>query len=48
MNPWILLAIVVFYFTLLIIISVITSRGADNASFFVGNRKSPWLLVALE
>ncbi|MBN1143964.1 MAG: sodium:solute symporter, partial [Bacteroidales bacterium] len=45
MNPWILLAIVVSYFTLLIIISVITSRGADNASFFVGNRKSPWLLV---
>lgn len=45
MNPWLLLAIVVSYFTLLIIISVITSRGADNASFFVGNRKSPWLLV---
>lgn len=45
MNPWILLAIVVSYFALLIIISVITSRGADNASFFVGNRKSPWLLV---
>src|SRR5512145_1433060 len=45
MNHWILLAIVVSYFTLLIIISVITSRGADNASFFVGNRKSPWLLV---
>src|SRR5512145_383016 len=45
MNPWILLAIVVSYFTLLIIISAITSRGADNASFFVGNRKSHWLLV---
>src|SRR5512145_2962715 len=46
MNHWILLAIVVSYFTLLILISVITSRGADNASFFVGNRKSPWILVA--
>ncbi|HEX2394727.1 MAG TPA: sodium:solute symporter [Bacteroidales bacterium] len=46
MNPWVLLIIVVCYFSLLILISVITSRGADNASFFVGNRKSPWILVA--
>jgi len=46
MNPWILLIIVVSYFSLLIVISIITSRGADNASFFVGNRKSPWPLVA--
>lgn len=46
MNPWILLIIVVIYFTLLIIISIITSRGATNASFFIGNRKSPWILVA--
>lgn len=46
MNPWILLTIVVVYFFLLIIISIITSRGADNATFFIGNRKSPWILVA--
>ncbi len=46
MNPWILLLIVAIYFSLLIIISIITSRGADNASFFVGNRQSPWFLVA--
>lgn len=46
MNPWFLLAIVVIYFGLLILISIITSRGADNASFFIGNRKSPWFLVA--
>jgi Na+/proline symporter len=46
MNPWILLLIVIVYFSLLIIISIITSRGADNASFFIGNRKSPWFLVA--
>jgi Na+/proline symporter len=46
MNPWILLTIVVIYFVLLVLISIITSRGADNASFFVGNRKSPWFLVA--
>jgi Na+/proline symporter len=46
MNPWILLFIVVVYFGFLILISVITSRGADNASFFIGNRRSPWFLVA--
>jgi Na+/proline symporter len=46
MNPWILLLIVIVYFSTLIIISVVTSRGADNASFFVGNRKSPWYVVA--
>ncbi len=46
MSPWILLLIVVVYFSFLIIISYITSRGADNASFFVGNRRSPWFLVA--
>jgi len=46
MNPWILLTIVIVYFTTLIVISLLTSRGADNASFFVGNRKSPWYIVA--
>lgn len=46
MNPWILLMIVVVYFGTLIVISIITSKGADNASFFVGNRKSPWYVVA--
>ncbi len=46
MSPWIFLLIVVVYFAFLIVISYFTSRGADNASFFVGNRKSPWFLVA--
>jgi Na+/proline symporter len=46
MNPWLLIGVVVVYFGLLILISIFTSRGADNASFFVGNRKSPWFLVA--
>jgi Na+/proline symporter len=46
MNPWILLLIVIVYFCTLIFISIITSRGADNASFFIGNRKSPWYIVA--
>ncbi len=46
MQPIFLLLIVVLYFSLLIVISVITSRNADNAAFFIANRKSPWFLVA--
>jgi Na+/proline symporter len=47
MNPvWIAL-ILVCYFGLLIVISRITSRGADNESFFIGNRRSPWYIVAI-
>jgi Na+/proline symporter len=46
MSPWILLLIVAVYFSALIYISYLTSRGADNATFFIGNRKSPWYLVA--
>ncbi|MDA3780994.1 MAG: sodium:solute symporter [Bacteroidales bacterium] len=38
--------IIVGYFLLLIAISYFTSRNADNASFFLGNKKSPWYIVA--
>ena len=34
------------YTLLLFSISWITSRKSDNASFFLGNRKSPWYVVA--
>lgn len=46
MHPLILLLIVLSYFGTLIIISLITGRNSDNASFFIGNHKSPWYLVA--
>lgn len=47
MNPiWIAL-ILLSYFGLLMFISRITSKGADNAGFFIGNRKSPWYIVAI-
>ncbi len=46
MSPFLFLLIAIIYFSALIIISYVTSRNADNASFFVGNRKSPWFLVA--
>ncbi len=47
MNPYTILIIVTGYFGLLMFISFLTSKGADNQSFFVGNRKSPWYIVAI-
>ena len=38
--------IILFYFLLLLAIAWITGRNADNAGFFVGNRKSPWYVVS--
>lgn len=46
MNPYISLVILVVYFTLLIAVSIYTSRGADTNTFFTANRQSPWYLVA--
>ena len=41
-----LLAFVLGYFALLLVVAWWTSRHADNESFFIGNRASPWPLVA--
>ncbi len=38
--------IIAFYFAVLLVIAWITGRNADNAGFFVGNRKSPWYIVS--
>ena len=46
MTPILVLTILVIYFAVLILISVITSRGADTTTFFTANRQSPWYLVA--
>jgi Na+/proline symporter len=46
MSPWLLLAFVVAYFSLLLIVAWYTSRNANNDSFFIGNRSSNWMLVA--
>lgn len=46
MNPYLVLGIVIGYFLVLIGISWLTSRKADSQTFFTGNRKSPWYLVA--
>jgi Na+/proline symporter len=40
------IGIILGYFALLFVLAWVTSRGANNESFFIGNRKSNWLLVA--
>jgi Na+/proline symporter len=46
MTPGLVITILIAYFALLILISVLTSKGADTNTFFTGNRQSPWYLVA--
>ena len=46
MTPSQILFALIGYFLILIIISWITSKNNDETSFYTGNRKSPWFLVA--
>lgn len=46
MTPIGVLVTILLYFLLLFVISYLTGRKADNADFFMGNRKSPWYVVA--
>jgi|TARA_B110000977_G_scaffold32713_1_gene43479 Na+/proline symporter len=46
MSPFFLFSLLIAYFLLLIGISYVTSRGANNETFFLANKKSPWFLVA--
>src|SRR5688572_14735960 len=46
MTPALVITVLTIYFGMLILISVLTSRGADTNTFFTGNRQSPWYLVA--
>ena len=46
MTPTIVISLLCGYFLVLILISWFTSRKADNDAFFLGERKSPWYIVA--
>ncbi|HNP22867.1 MAG TPA: sodium:solute symporter [Panacibacter sp.] len=46
MSPTIIFAIILLYFSLLMLISRLTSRHTKDHTFFDGNRESPWFLVA--
>ncbi|HEY9341240.1 MAG TPA: sodium:solute symporter [Hanamia sp.] len=47
MSPSLLFLFVVIYFLGLLSVAWYTSRNSNNDSFFIGNRNSNWLLVAL-
>ena len=46
MSPTLVLSLIAGYFAILILIAVLTSRGATSESFFVANRNAPWYMVA--
>ena len=46
MSPYLILGIFLAYTILLFTVTWITSRKADSQSFFIGNRVSPWFVVA--
>ena len=46
MSSGLIISIIAAYFLLLLGISWISGRGAGNDSFFLGDRKSPWFVVA--
>ncbi len=46
MSPQLILISFLAYTFLLFLVSFITTRKSDNESYFTGNRKSPWFVVA--
>ncbi|MDO5572116.1 MAG: sodium:solute symporter [Bacteroidales bacterium] len=47
MSYYIVLIVIALYFLMLFSVSYFTARKADNEAFFVGDRKSPWYVVAI-
>jgi len=47
MSPFTIIAATAAYLALLFAVAWLSSRRADNAAFFVGNRRSPWWAVAI-
>ena len=46
MTPTIIALLIFGYLGILLIVAWFTSRKADNDSFFIGNKRSPWFVVA--
>jgi Na+/proline symporter len=46
MSPVLLFVFVISYFVILLLVAWYTGRNSDNASFFIGNKNSNWMLVA--
>ena len=46
MSPLLIVTCIVLYFGVLLFIAWYTGRNANNASYFLGNKASPWYAVA--
>ncbi|MCL2027657.1 MAG: sodium:solute symporter [Bacteroidales bacterium] len=46
MNPTLILSIIAVFFVLLFGVAYLTTRKVDNQSFYNGNRRSPWYIIA--
>ena len=46
MKPEYIILLIVIYFSVLVLISYITGKSADNKTFFKADNSSPWYLVA--
>lgn len=46
MSSFEIIIILVFYFLLLLVVSYVTGRKAHDQAFYLGNKKSPWYIVA--
>ncbi len=46
MTPFVILLVFIAYTALMFIVTWITSRKANNEGFFIGNKASPWYVVA--
>ena len=46
MSNTLIITVIVIYFLVLVFIAWRTSRNADNDSFFLGEKKSPWYIVS--
>lgn len=46
MSPWFIISCIFIYFGLLLLIAWVTSKKANNESYFTGNHVSPWIAVA--
>lgn len=46
MTPALILIVFIAYFVSLFVISKITSKGANSQTFYTGNRRVPWYVVA--
>lgn len=46
MSPLLIFSIFIAYTALIFAVTIITSRKANNQTFFIGNKVSPWYIVA--